>query len=129
LFHIFPFPKVQSSGLDATRGWLCGATGPNVTAELFCLRARHPQWRNISPARSKHYWKIIRIWKWGEHPIATSAGWVYFCAMKVLLLYPEFPDTFWSFKHALKFIGKKAALSRPWSACCKPCPARSCTSA
>jgi radical SAM superfamily enzyme YgiQ (UPF0313 family) len=30
--------------------------------------------------------------------------------MKVLLLYPEFPDTFWSFKHALKFIGKKAAL-------------------
>jgi len=29
---------------------------------------------------------------------------------KVLLLYPEFPDTFWSFKHALKFISKKAAL-------------------
>ncbi len=28
--------------------------------------------------------------------------------MKVLLLYPEFPDTFWSFKHALKFIDKKA---------------------
>ena len=30
--------------------------------------------------------------------------------MKVLLLYPEFPDTFWSFKHAVKFIHKKAAL-------------------
>ena len=30
--------------------------------------------------------------------------------MKALLLYPEFPDTFWSFKHALKFIGKKASL-------------------
>jgi len=30
--------------------------------------------------------------------------------MKVLLIYPEFPDTFWSFKHALKFVGKKAAL-------------------
>ena len=29
---------------------------------------------------------------------------------KVLLLYPEFPDTFWSFKHALKFIHKRAAL-------------------
>ncbi len=29
--------------------------------------------------------------------------------MKVLLVYPEFPDTFWSFKHALKFIHKKAA--------------------
>src|SRR5512141_174044 len=28
--------------------------------------------------------------------------------MKILLLYPEFPDTFWSFKHALKFIRKKA---------------------
>jgi len=28
--------------------------------------------------------------------------------MKVLMVYPEFPDTFWSFKHALKFIRKKA---------------------
>ncbi len=30
--------------------------------------------------------------------------------MKVLLIYPEFPDTFWSFKHALPFVGKKSAL-------------------
>jgi radical SAM superfamily enzyme YgiQ (UPF0313 family) len=30
--------------------------------------------------------------------------------MKVLLLYPEFPDTFWSFKHALRFIGKRASV-------------------
>ena len=30
--------------------------------------------------------------------------------MKALLIYPEIPDTFWSFKHALKFIRKKAAL-------------------
>jgi radical SAM superfamily enzyme YgiQ (UPF0313 family) len=29
--------------------------------------------------------------------------------MKILLIYPEFPDTFWSFKHALKFIHKKAS--------------------
>ena len=29
--------------------------------------------------------------------------------MNVLLIYPKFPDTFWSFKHALKFIRKKAA--------------------
>jgi radical SAM superfamily enzyme YgiQ (UPF0313 family) len=29
--------------------------------------------------------------------------------MNVLLIYPEIPDTFWSFKHALKFIRKKAA--------------------
>ena len=32
--------------------------------------------------------------------------------MNILLIYPEFPDTFWSFKHALKFIRKKA-LSPP----------------
>jgi len=31
--------------------------------------------------------------------------------MKVLFLYPEFPDTFWSFKHALKFIDKKAGTA------------------
>ena len=30
--------------------------------------------------------------------------------MNVLLIYPEFPDTFWSFKHALKFVRKKAAF-------------------
>ena len=30
--------------------------------------------------------------------------------MNVLLLYPRFPDTFWSFKHALKFIHKHASL-------------------
>lgn len=29
--------------------------------------------------------------------------------MRVILIYPEFPDTFWSLKHAVKFIGKKAA--------------------
>ena len=30
--------------------------------------------------------------------------------MKILLVYPGYPDTFWSFKHALKFISKKAAF-------------------
>ena len=30
--------------------------------------------------------------------------------MKILLIYPEFPDTFWSFKHALPFIRKRASL-------------------
>jgi len=29
--------------------------------------------------------------------------------LKALLISPEFPDTFWSFKHALKFIRKKSA--------------------
>ena len=30
--------------------------------------------------------------------------------MNVLLLYPAFPDTFWSYTHALWFVGKKAVL-------------------
>jgi radical SAM superfamily enzyme YgiQ (UPF0313 family) len=30
--------------------------------------------------------------------------------MKVLFVYPEYPDTFWSFKYVLKFISKKAAF-------------------
>lgn len=30
--------------------------------------------------------------------------------VRVLLLYPGFPDTFWSFKHALKFVHKRASL-------------------
>jgi len=30
--------------------------------------------------------------------------------MKILLVYPKYPDTFWSFKHALKFISKKASF-------------------
>jgi len=30
--------------------------------------------------------------------------------MNVLLIYPKFPDTFWSYTYALSFIGKKAAF-------------------
>lgn len=29
--------------------------------------------------------------------------------MNILLVYPQFPDTFWSFKHALRFVHKKAS--------------------
>lgn len=29
--------------------------------------------------------------------------------MKVLLIYPEFPATFWSFRHALRLMGKRSA--------------------
>jgi hypothetical protein len=29
--------------------------------------------------------------------------------MNALLIYPEFPETYWSFKHALAFLGKRAA--------------------
>ena len=30
--------------------------------------------------------------------------------MKILLVYPHYPDTFWSFRHALEFIGRKASF-------------------
>jgi radical SAM superfamily enzyme YgiQ (UPF0313 family) len=30
--------------------------------------------------------------------------------LNILLIYPQCPDSFWSFKHALKFISKKAAV-------------------
>lgn len=30
--------------------------------------------------------------------------------MNILLIYPKYPDTFWSFKHVLNFISKKAAF-------------------
>jgi radical SAM superfamily enzyme YgiQ (UPF0313 family) len=30
--------------------------------------------------------------------------------MNILLIYPKFPDTFWSFNHALKFVHKKASM-------------------
>jgi hypothetical protein len=30
--------------------------------------------------------------------------------MKALLLYPEFPEPFWSFKHILRFVGQRATL-------------------
>jgi len=35
---------------------------------------------------------------------------VYFeITMNILLIFPQYPDTYWSFKHALKFISKKAS--------------------
>ncbi len=30
--------------------------------------------------------------------------------MKILLVYPRYPDTFWSFRHAMKFINRKASF-------------------
>ena len=35
---------------------------------------------------------------------------VMYKGQNVLLVYPEYPDTFWSFKHALKFVSKKATF-------------------
>lgn len=34
----------------------------------------------------------------------------HFHTSKILLVYPEIPTTYWGFKYALKFIGKKASL-------------------
>jgi radical SAM superfamily enzyme YgiQ (UPF0313 family) len=45
----------------------------------------------------------------GENRTRPAAG-VNGTAMNALLVYPEFPNTFWSYKHALKFIRKKAAF-------------------
>ena len=30
--------------------------------------------------------------------------------MKILLVYPQYPDTFWSFKKALEYVSKEAAM-------------------
>src|ERR1041385_1575679 len=30
--------------------------------------------------------------------------------MKILLVYPKFPETYWSFRHALSFEGKRSAF-------------------
>jgi len=30
--------------------------------------------------------------------------------LKILLVYPQYPDTFWSFRHALRIVAKRAAF-------------------
>lgn len=35
--------------------------------------------------------------------------------MNILLIYPRYPDSFWSFRHAMRFIGRKASF--PLSGC------------
>jgi len=35
---------------------------------------------------------------------------IYKDSLNILLVYPRYPNTFWSFKHALKFISKKAFI-------------------
>jgi radical SAM superfamily enzyme YgiQ (UPF0313 family) len=45
-----------------------------------------------------------------ERELQSAAAGVCSVVKNVLLLYPEFPNTFWSFKHALKFVRKRAAL-------------------
>src|SRR5258706_11269039 len=42
-------------------------------------------------------------------PVVAAAG-PKGVTMKVLLINPEFPDTYWSFRHALPFEGKRCAF-------------------
>lgn len=34
-----------------------------------------------------------------------------YCHMKILLISPRTPDTFWSFKHAVRFVSRKASMA------------------
>ena len=43
----------------------------------------------------------------GEHSMLIGES-----PMSVLLIYPQFSDTFWSFKYALRFIRKRAFSRR-----------------
>src|SRR5664280_1207117 len=52
---------------------------------------------------------------WTRQPTAPPAGGTTrrprnYEPMKALLLYPEFPEPFWSFKHILRFVGQRATL-------------------
>ena len=37
--------------------------------------------------------------------------------MRALLVYPEYPLTYWGFQHALKFINKSGLSPRPFDCC------------
>lgn len=49
---------------------------------------------------------FVTIGKSIETPYFREYPWF----MKVLLVYPEFPETYWSFRHAITFEGKRAAF-------------------
>ena len=61
---------------------------------------------------SDPYLMLNYLWKRGvsgDNPFIFKQYREPELAMNILMVYPEFPDTFWSFKHALKFIHKKAS--------------------
>src|ERR1035438_7462889 len=33
------------------------------------------------------------------------------CRLNILLISPQTPDTFWSFKHAIRFVSRKASMA------------------
>src|ERR671913_1420126 len=42
--------------------------------------------------------------------VGFSSTIVYIINMKILLVNPEFPETYWSFRHALPFEGKRCVF-------------------
>ena len=75
------------SGLNLLR-----SHGIPIEVRGRCLYPRKPD------AEAKGPWRATVI---GGIPIAPG--------MKVLLIYPEWPNTYWSFKYALPFVGKRSA--------------------
>lgn len=73
-------------------------------------RTQGTQFRDQSREISEAATGLIRVTPSGRPLIVPAAVLGKVIVMNVLLLYPEFPDTFWSFKHALKFVNKKASL-------------------
>jgi CheY-like chemotaxis protein len=63
----------------------------------YCLNQRNS--RNLRSHRHKFAPIFLNV--------AYSKNNKESCEMNVLLIYPKFPDTFWSFNYALKFIRKK----------------------
>lgn len=53
---------------------------------------------------------MVYLYKYAEQRPATLSDTRELIATKVLMVYPEYPDTFWSFKSALPYTGKKAVF-------------------
>jgi len=55
---------------------------------------------------------MAKVWSRSAEEGAVISGQMGYpnVVVRALLLHPGFPDTFWSFKHALKFVRKRASL-------------------
>jgi radical SAM superfamily enzyme YgiQ (UPF0313 family) len=93
------------------------ATGS--TCGLLIDRGRKPAYHNkeniLDRSRLLEWFKSAGHWFYGNsfsnglhHGASSAVRSLGVVAMKVLLLYPEFPETFWSLRHALHFIRKRA---------------------
>jgi radical SAM superfamily enzyme YgiQ (UPF0313 family) len=87
------------------------------------LPRRHPFFERFLPHRSsgvlllqniylRSQWRNLQLLYWG---LAEDTSRVPFQGrqenqMRILMIYPRYPDTFWGFRHALKFIGRKASF-------------------